>query len=291
MRHIPTSTETVDKLKKQAKRLQRNGGGKHADLLDRVAHGAGYMHWHHVTVCHKTTTSKRGVHALREEIALIAKAVDEKVVKFIVTGPEVMPANPLLLFSSSDGDAWLLDPEASLTACLIWHEQRRSVTIEEDEKRIFIDWDGPFSIDGEDFIVDAQPSKDENAARIGSRRIMGYPVAELTERLELLRSKNKAIAENFTAIFERPDAVELTDELIEELAASGSWDAAQLRQLAAQGHVYSPSRQSILSPLHFGGDWSRSDRVNSRRPEPKDVPAMNPPGAAQSDPQRPREGT
>ena len=34
MRFIPTTTAKVEALKKQAKRLQRNGGGKHADPVD-----------------------------------------------------------------------------------------------------------------------------------------------------------------------------------------------------------------------------------------------------------------
>lgn len=31
MRHIPTPDETVERLKKQAKKLQRSGAGKHAE--------------------------------------------------------------------------------------------------------------------------------------------------------------------------------------------------------------------------------------------------------------------
>jgi hypothetical protein len=51
MRFIPTTDEIVARLRKQAKRLQRAHGGKHTDLLTRVAKGAGYDHWHHVIQC------------------------------------------------------------------------------------------------------------------------------------------------------------------------------------------------------------------------------------------------
>lgn len=61
MRYIPTSAATVDSLKKQAKKLQRTGGGKHVDLLDRVARGAGYDHWHHVTLCQRETQTKMSI--------------------------------------------------------------------------------------------------------------------------------------------------------------------------------------------------------------------------------------
>ena len=55
MRFIPTTPDKVEALKKQAKRLQRTGRGKHTELLDRVARGAGYEHWHHVLICRRET--------------------------------------------------------------------------------------------------------------------------------------------------------------------------------------------------------------------------------------------
>lgn len=49
MRYLPTPDEVVERLKKQAKKLQRSGAGKHSDLLNRIAKQAGYDHWHHVS--------------------------------------------------------------------------------------------------------------------------------------------------------------------------------------------------------------------------------------------------
>ena len=51
MRAIHTPDAIVESLRKKAKKLQRNGAGKHTELLDRVARSAGYDHWHHVTLC------------------------------------------------------------------------------------------------------------------------------------------------------------------------------------------------------------------------------------------------
>ena len=53
MRYIPTPDEVVEHLKKQAKKLQRSGAGKHSDLLNRVAKQAGYAHWQTQTTHHK----------------------------------------------------------------------------------------------------------------------------------------------------------------------------------------------------------------------------------------------
>ena len=54
IRYIPTSDKTVERLKKQAKTLQRSGAGKHSDLHNRVAKQAGYDPWHHVFKCNET---------------------------------------------------------------------------------------------------------------------------------------------------------------------------------------------------------------------------------------------
>jgi hypothetical protein len=53
MRYLPTPDEVVERLKKQAKKLQRSGAGKHSDLLNRAAKQAGYDHWHHVVKCNE----------------------------------------------------------------------------------------------------------------------------------------------------------------------------------------------------------------------------------------------
>ena len=104
MRFIPTFDTLVDSLKKKAKQLQRKGGGKHADLLNRVARSAGYDHWHHVVQCHKITTGKRGAEALRAECVAIQEAERRGEVKVVMTGPEV-GVGPFVLFSKAIGDA------------------------------------------------------------------------------------------------------------------------------------------------------------------------------------------
>ena len=64
MRFIPTFDTRVEQLKLEAKKIQRKRGGKHTELLDKVARGAGYDHWHHVVQCQKRTASKQGGEAL-----------------------------------------------------------------------------------------------------------------------------------------------------------------------------------------------------------------------------------
>lgn len=67
MRYIPTPAAVVTSLKRQAKKLQRRSGGRHTELLDRIAQDAGYQHWHHVAVCAKTTQANQSVDALHAD--------------------------------------------------------------------------------------------------------------------------------------------------------------------------------------------------------------------------------
>ena len=122
MRYIPTSAATVDSLKKQAKKLQRKAGGKHADLLNRVAKSAGYDHWHHVTLCVKQAEAQRGLGALEAECEAAVRAARDGRDVIVLTGPEVV-AVPLILLASQ-GDAWLLDPEENLALCLMFRGER-----------------------------------------------------------------------------------------------------------------------------------------------------------------------
>ena len=74
MRYIPTSDEVVERLKKQAKKLQRSGGGKHSDLLNRVAKQAGYDHWHHVVKCNEHASAASQMRTIRVECEAIVAA-------------------------------------------------------------------------------------------------------------------------------------------------------------------------------------------------------------------------
>jgi hypothetical protein len=262
MRYIPTSAATVDALKKHAKKLQRKGGGKHADLLNRVAKGAGYDHWHHVTECLTEFEAQRGVDALDAECELILRAALEGIDKIIVTGPEVLPV-PLVLFSSQ-GDAWLLDPEGNLAMCLIFHGQKMERVFRDSARQIEIAWDGPFHLDGEGFAVQTEHSA------IGTRVIFGYPLDELRPHIQ----KAQSIHKKFDAVFMQGDAQELTPELIERLVAKG-WERKAVENAAREGARYIPIRNGLLTPAITGG-FGDDDDDN----EDDGGPMFGPPSAA-----------
>jgi hypothetical protein len=222
MRHIPTTSAIVEALQKQAKRLQRKGGGKHTELLDRVARGAGYAHWNHVKVCQKTTEGMRGIDALNEDIAVVERVAltgDTETTKIIVTGPQTGFAS-LFMFAHG-GDAWMLDPDDNMAMCLVWRGKVQPRQIVDVGSEVEILWDGGFEIDEPRFLVHTEHPD------IGDRAILGYPTAELQDYLKRARENQQKLAD----IFDPSASDELTPELIDELVANG-WEKATLEEAA-----------------------------------------------------------
>lgn len=242
MRFIKTTPAQVETLKKQAKRLQRNGGGQHAALLDRVARTAGYDHWHHVRLCLVRTEQEKASRQLLPEIEAMISVAQAGAGKIVLAGPEASHA--FVLFATMDGDAWLLEPEEDKAMCLCWHGERQDFTVRDLSTRIEILWHGDFQLSGPFFSV-----RTDHPA-VGTRYIAGYPLVELRKVLEAARSADKRIE----GIFLREDAVDLSPEIIRQLVGQG-WDEAPLAEGAKAGAQYSPSRNTLLYPSQFGGDW------------------------------------
>lgn len=247
MRFIPTFDARVDSLKKKAKQLQRKGGGKHADLLNRVAKSAGYDHWHHVVLCHKRTTAKRGAEALLAECIAIQEAERLGEVKVVMTGPEV-GVGPFVLFSTGIGDAWMLDPEDGGAACLVWRSEVRPARITETPRHIEIGWDGGYELLGAFMQVMTE------ADGIGSRAVAGYPLDLVRDLIDRALSFER----KFAAVIQQEDALEMTEEVIAQVVRLG-WDESKVREFAAQGFRYSPSRNTMLSPIVTSDDDPHND--------------------------------
>lgn len=241
MRFIPITPARVDILKRQAKRLHRAGGGKHAALLDQVARSAGFDHWHHVTLCLQESDKTRLVRGLMPEIDAIIGAELAGEVRVVLTGPEASTSQPFLLFASGIGDAWLLDPVNDQATCLMWRHDRQTPTIIDEPTRLSIGWDGSYELRGSFFVVDT------NHALIQSRAIAGYPLDQLRSVLEQVYPVERRI----DAIFNPETTVEITPEIIEQLHRTG-WEIEALESAARQGARYSPSRNTVLFPSVAG---------------------------------------
>lgn len=237
MRFIPTSAEKVEALKKAAKRRQRAGQGKHADLLNRVARGAGYEHWHHVLICFKATVAEHVERSLASEIEAIISAAQAQRGKVVVTGPEASQDQPFILFATDDGDAWMLEMTENLAICLCWQGERKPVVVRDLPDRLEIGWDGNYRLSGPFFEVETE------VAGVGHRAIAGYPVDQLREVIDELQN----VEQRMSSIFSRDETVELSDDIVAQLVGTG-WEEERLLEMREFGARYSPARNSLLLP-------------------------------------------
>jgi hypothetical protein len=237
MRYIPTTAAAVAVMKKQAKRLQAQRGGKRAENLDRVARIAGYDHWHHVTLCLASGTNDETIAALEAECQLVLDAASAGVTKIILTGPELL-AQPLVLFSAR-GDAWMLEPTEGLQSCLRFGGEVQASSFASRNGRAEIAWDGTFELEGAFFRVES------GHPAIGVQVIGGYPLDLVREAIDRGSPERR-----YEDVFGQGDARELTSEFIEELVLQG-WKRDQLEEGAGRGMRYLPSRDSlVLTPQH-----------------------------------------
>lgn len=242
MRFIPTPTVAVEKLKQQAKKTKAKLRIPHSDALDRVARGAGYNHWGHVTWCAKESERLQDAPDLLKECRYITGAALAGKGKVVVTGPEILD-RPLILFSTHDGDAWMLEPNELYAMCLCWRGEALEAHVRISANQVEIGWDGEFEIVGQAFKV----SMDN--ATVGTRAIHGYPVQEIREAMFKVESFDKRMREVFT---ER-QTLPLTPTLIEQLVEQG-WERERLAEAAAAGAEYSPQRNSFFFPMEFSAE-------------------------------------
>jgi len=86
----------------------------------------------------------------------------------------VISIGQLILFSTTTGDAWLLDPSDQLAARLARDGDPEPIHIEETDTSFAIDWKGRYRIDGPAFIY-----LDRDTGRTST--ILGYPKHQLTK--------------------------------------------------------------------------------------------------------------
>jgi len=95
----------------------------------------------------------------------------------------VVAFHTLVLFSTTTGDAWVLDSEDNFALCLMKNFERREVTVLDDGAQFSVQWEAVFAIDGEFFTVG-----DEDG-RVTS--IHGYPTGQIQRMLDVARSRGQ----------------------------------------------------------------------------------------------------
>ncbi|NMV39654.1 hypothetical protein [Ralstonia insidiosa] len=237
MRYIPTSAVVVEKLKQAAKQAKRKYKIPHSEALNRVARGEGYDHWHHVTLCARETERQAALPSLVSECQRAMEAALAGRPICTITGPEILPDGPLILFSTVDGDAWLLEPNERVCTCLAWRGAPGDFGITETGQHTSIEWGGSYELQGNFFSVNMDNGE------IGVRTISGYPIGELRQAVKKSLSFDAAMND----IFGGRGGMDLTDEVIADLVRQG-WSQDELTKARRDGAIYSPARDSLLYP-------------------------------------------
>lgn len=189
MRFIPASDIFVEKLKQAAKKTKRARNIKLAEALDRVARAHGFNHWGHVTWCQKVSAQRVAAgDTVRADLLAPAQVNFQKEIDYILSlaasgRSHAVALDQCVLFSTEDGDAWVLDAYDGVALCLAWHGERQRFVIEEDAERFFVGYDAQFALRDGAFAVRSDNPK------IGSRTIVGYPVTELAELIAAVRRR------------------------------------------------------------------------------------------------------
>ena len=92
----------------------------------------------------------------------------------------VVTLGQLVFFSTESGDAWLLDPEDGLTACVARDGEPVPVEIVEDSLTVSIAWTATYRLDGSVFRVQLSDG--------AARSIVGYPVERIRDSLRQNRA-------------------------------------------------------------------------------------------------------
>jgi hypothetical protein len=242
MRYLPTPDETVERLKKQAKKLQRSGAGKHAELLNRVAKQAGYDHWHHLLQCNERGKGAAQMRTILSECEAIIAAELRGESKVVMTSAGVA-CPPFVLFSTGIGDAWVLEPDEALAMCLVWQGSSQAIGLRDDPARLEVEWDATYELVGDFFRLESEHPL------IGTRAIGGYPLHVVRKVLDQAQSTMTKMS----AVIGQVDAVEITPDVMVQMAKQG-WSEEELIRMKAQGWRYSPSRNSLLGPVMTSDD-------------------------------------
>lgn len=187
MRYVPVTDVFVEKLKQQAKKLKRSKAIKQTDALDRIAKTFGFNHWGHVNWCLKEAAARQlqGCSTKADFIdpaTLSFTSEVEYIIGCALEGSSTMVRlKSCILFSTEDGDAWLLDADDNRALCLLWHGERQPAKIIEDEKTFYVEYDAVFDISGPAFRVSSDNPK------IRQRTILGYPAQDLADLVTSVR--------------------------------------------------------------------------------------------------------
>lgn len=112
---------------------------------------------------------------LRDEIRVVDEA-EYIIRKAQELDARVVTLGNLAFFSTSTGDAWILDPEDHLALCLARDGAKQAYTILETDSSFQIGWNAQYEIRGGAFIVATADGR--------VRTVLGYPTEEIARAIQ-----------------------------------------------------------------------------------------------------------
>ena len=91
----------------------------------------------------------------------------------------IISFGPFVLFSSGTGDAWLLDAIDGDALNLMRGYARSDFVLQEDKRKVSVEWQGTFMVEGDLFVTDALGG--------GWRAIAGYPALSIADACRRVR--------------------------------------------------------------------------------------------------------
>lgn len=128
--------------------------------------------------------------SLRKEMDYILQAASRGEGRIVTVGA-------LVFFSTSDGDAWVLDVEDNLALCLMGEFERCDTDFQESAETFSIRWDSTFAIEQGCFLVTGQPAiveaSTQSPAVLRMRTVAypNYPVPELQRAIQQAKEAAK----------------------------------------------------------------------------------------------------
>ncbi len=109
-----------------------------------------------------------------EEVSVTGEA-EYIIARAMAEDARIVSLRPLVFFTTTTGDAWVLDAEDNLALPLAAAKNRLPFVITETAERFAIEWAGTFQIDGETMIFTDKAGK--------VRRIVEYPTQQIAAAL------------------------------------------------------------------------------------------------------------
>ncbi len=255
MKFIPTTVADVEKLKSRAKVLKRKFKIKHREALEKAAREAGYLHWHHVTLCQQESDRKARhftVTFLCESMTKDALRGETHYLAFFAPVPFVLLANGRqtgVLIASESQDCLLLAVEGKEVKWVIEGEG-------EDTK---IAWNATYALEPNCLVATDKVTGAVHRIPI-DEELLKDRVAESTEELadeNFDLTVHDANDPNAQAMFRQifmGEGSEPIDDANKAILMAKGYSEEMIIEAIAAGAQFSRPRQSMIYPIMSSDD-------------------------------------